>query len=294
MLRAMGDASKAVLITGCSSGIGHATALRLARSGWTVYATARRPETLSELAAAGARTLALDVTDEASMRAAVDEVCEAEGAVGVLVNNAGYSQSGPVETVPMDAVRRQFETNVFGLVALTQMVLPGMRAQRSGRIVNVGSMGGRLTFPGGGFYHATKYALEALSDALRFEVRGFGIDVVLVEPGLIVTDFGDVATASIAAADGDGASEDGTDPYGAFNAALGALTKGAYEGPMARLGGAPDRVAKAIERAISRRPGRAPTRVTVTPSAKLMIGTRKLLGDRVWDTAMRGQFPQPQ
>jgi NAD(P)-dependent dehydrogenase (short-subunit alcohol dehydrogenase family) len=292
MLRAMGDASKAVLITGCSSGIGHATALRLARSGWTVYATARRPETLSELAAAGAHTLALDVTDEASMRAAVDAVCDAEGAVDVLVNNAGYSQSGPVETVPMDAVRRQFETNVFGVVALTQMVLPAMRAQRYGKIVNVGSMGGRLTFPGGGFYHATKHALEALSDALRFEVQGFGIDVVLVEPGLIVTDFGDVATASIAAADGDG----GEDPYGAFNAALGALTKGAYDGPMARLGGGPDRVARAIERAISPRGWRrrAPTRVTVTPSAKIMIGTRRLLSDRAWDAAMRGQFPQPR
>ena len=286
MLRAMGDASKAVLITGCSSGIGHATALRLARSGRTVYATARRPETLSELASAGARTLALDVTDEASMRAAVDAVCDAEGAVGVLINNAGYSQSGPVETVSMDAVRRQFETNVFGLVAITQMVLPGMRAQRFGKIVNVGSMGGRLTFPGGGFYHATKYALEALSDALRFEVKGFGIDVVLVEPGLILTEFGHAATASMSEVDGDAG-----DPYGAFNASLGALMEGAYDGPMARLGGSPDRVARAIERAISRR--RAPTRVTVTPSAKLMIGTRKLLTDRAWDAAMRGQFPQP-
>jgi NAD(P)-dependent dehydrogenase (short-subunit alcohol dehydrogenase family) len=289
MLPAMGDVSKAVLITGCSSGIGHATALRLARGGWTVYASARRPETLSELASAGAHTLALDVTDEASMRAAVDAVTEAEGAIGVLINNAGYSQSGAVETVPMDAVRRQFETNVFGLVALTQMVLPGMRSQRFGKIVNVGSMGGRLALPGGGFYHATKYALEALSDVLRYEVRNFGIDVVLIEPGLIVTEFGDAATASMTAIDSEGDRED---PYGTFNAALGALMKGAYDGPMAKLGGAPDRVAKAIERAISR--GRAPTRVTVTPSAKIMIGTRKLLPDRAWDAAMRGQFPQPQ
>jgi NAD(P)-dependent dehydrogenase (short-subunit alcohol dehydrogenase family) len=286
MLRAMGDVSKAVLITGCSSGIGRATALRLAGAGWKVYATARRPESLSDLEQAGARTLALDVTDESSMRAAVDAVESAEGAVGVLVNNAGYSQSGAIETVPLDAVRRQFETNVFGLVALTQMVLPGMRAQRFGKIVNVGSMGGRLTFPGGGFYHATKYALEAISDALRFEVRGLGIDVILLEPGLIVTDFGEAATASMSGvADGEGG------PYGEFNDAVGALTKGAYDGPMSRLGGPPDRVARVIERAITR--SRAPTRVTVTPSAKLMIGMRKVLGDRAWDTAMRGQFPQP-
>jgi NAD(P)-dependent dehydrogenase (short-subunit alcohol dehydrogenase family) len=288
MLPAMAAVSKAVLITGCSTGIGRATALRLVRSGWTVYATARRVETLSELQGAGARTLALDVTDKASMQAAVDAVVEAEGAVGVLVNNAGYSQSGPIETVSMEAVRRQFETNVFGLVQLTQLVLPAMRAQRFGRIVNVGSMGGRLTFPGGGFYHATKYALEAISDALRFEVAGFGIDVTLLEPGLIVTEFGEAATASMAELDGGSRSED---PYGKFNAAVGALTTGAYDGPMSRLGGPPERVAKVIERVISRR--RAPTRVSITPSAKLMIGTRRLIGDRAWDTAMRSQFPQP-
>jgi NAD(P)-dependent dehydrogenase (short-subunit alcohol dehydrogenase family) len=286
MLRAMAAVSKAVLITGCSSGIGRATALRLAKNGWTVYATARRPETIADLEQAGAHVLALDVTDAASMRDAVDAVTRTEGAVGVLINNAGYSQSGAVETVPMDAVRRQFETNVFGLVELTQLVLPGMREQRYGRIVNVGSMGGRLTFPGGGYYHATKYALEAISDALRFEVSGFGIGVTLLEPGLIVTEFGEAANASMA----DVAGSEG-DPYGTFNATVGALTKGAYHGPMRRLGGPPERVAKVIERAISR--SRPPARVTITPSAKLMIGTRKLLGDRVWDAAMRGQFPQP-
>jgi NAD(P)-dependent dehydrogenase (short-subunit alcohol dehydrogenase family) len=152
MLGSMAEPSKAVLITGCSSGIGRATALLLARRGWPVYATARRPETITDLADAGATTLALDVTDEESMRTAVDAVEAAEGAVGVLVNNAGYSQSGAVETVPIDAVRRQFETNVFGVVRMTQLVLPKMRAQRFGKIVNVGSMGGRLTFPGGGHY----------------------------------------------------------------------------------------------------------------------------------------------
>src|ERR671937_1934608 len=147
--------SKAVLVTGCSSGIGRATAERLATTGWTVYATARRPETLEPLANAGCRTLALDVTDADSMQAAVRAIEEAEGAVGVLVNNAGYSQSGAVEDVPMDQVRRQFETNVFGLVRLTQLVLPGMRRQGWGKVLNISTMGGRLTFQGGGFYHST-------------------------------------------------------------------------------------------------------------------------------------------
>jgi NAD(P)-dependent dehydrogenase (short-subunit alcohol dehydrogenase family) len=283
----MSAPSKAVLITGCSSGIGRATALRLAASGWTVYATARRPETLTELAAAGCRTLALDVTDERSMQEAVAEIERAEGAVGVLINNAGYSQSGAIETVPLQAVRRQFETNVFGLVRLTQLVLPKMRAQGWGKVVNVGSMGGRLSFPGGGHYHATKHALEAISDALRFELRGFGIDVILLEPGLITTAFGEAATASMADVE-----LTGDDPYAKFNTTVCAVTRGAYEGPMKLLGGGPDRVAKTIERALKRR--HPPARIKITPSAKVTIGMRRLMPDRLWDAAMRAQFPQPR
>jgi NAD(P)-dependent dehydrogenase (short-subunit alcohol dehydrogenase family) len=287
----MSEPSKAVLITGCSSGIGHATALRLANSGWNVYASARAPEAIADLQEAGCHTLALDVTDEDSLLAAVDAVERAEGAVGVLVNNAGYSQGGAIETVPLDAVRRQFETNVFGLIRLTQLVLPRMRAQRWGRIVNIGSMGGRLSFPGGGPYHATKYALEAISDALRFELRGFGIDVILLEPGLITTEFGETASASIAKIASDAGPDGDADPYASFNATVGAVTKGAYEGPMRLLGAGPDRVAKVIERAISRR--RPPSRIAITPSAKITIATRRLLPDRAWDAAMRRQFPQP-
>jgi NAD(P)-dependent dehydrogenase (short-subunit alcohol dehydrogenase family) len=282
----MSEPCKAVLVTGCSSGIGRANALRLAGSGWKVYASARRPETISQLRDAGCQTLALDVTDEQSMRAAVDSIEQAEGAIGVLINNAGYSQSGAIETVPMEAVRRQFETNVFGLVRLTQLVLPKMRAQRWGKIVNVGSMGGRLSFPGGGHYHATKHAVEAISDALRFELRGFGIDVILLEPGLITTEFGEAATASMA-----DTTIAGDDPYATFNTTVGAVTKGAYDGPMRLLGGGPDRVAKVIERALKRR--HPPARITITPSAKLTIGMRRLLPDRAWDAAMRAQFPEP-
>ncbi len=286
----MGDVSKAVLITGCSSGIGQATARRLAAGGWTVYATARRPESIADLESAGCRTLPLDVTDEASMVAAVRTIEETHGAVGVLINNAGYSQSGAIETVSMEAARRQFETNIFGLARLTQLVLPKMRDQRWGKIVNLGSMGGKLVFPGGGWYHATKHALEAISDALRFEVRGFGIDVILLEPGLITTEFGTAAVASMA--DPYALETAGDDPYAKFNATVGTATQGAYDGPMRAFGAGPDKVAKVIERAIRRR--RAPTRVTITPSAKFTIPTRRLMPDRAWDALMRAQFPTPK
>jgi NADP-dependent 3-hydroxy acid dehydrogenase YdfG len=278
------EPSKAVLITGCSSGIGHATAARLVGHGWNVYASARRPEALSELEAKGCKTLALDVSDEASMEAAVAHLTDAEGAVGVLVNNAGYSQSGAVETVPMEQARRQFETNVFGLLRLTQLVLPGMRAQGWGKVVNISSMGGRLTFPGGGLYHATKYSVEAISDALRFELRGFGVDVIVIEPGLIITSFGEVASASVEDTGDGGAYDD-------FNRKVAELTEGAYKGPMAKLGAGPEAVAKTIERAISSR--RPRSRYRVTASAKLMIGQRRLMPDRLWDMMMRTQFPTP-
>ena len=280
------SASGTVLITGCSSGIGRATAERLAQSGFTVYATARRLEAIEPLAAQGCRLLALDVCDEHSMSAAVKAVEDAEGAVDVLVNNAGYSQSGAVEEVPIEQVRRQFETNVFGLVRLTQLVLPGMRRQGSGKVVNISSMGGRLTFPGGGFYHGTKHAVEAISDALRFEVRGFGIDVIVIEPGLIKTSFGDTAVDSIH----DATPSDG--PYAAFNAAVANATAGAYEGPLARLGGGPETVAKTIEKAIRAR--RPKARYLVTPSARLILMQRRLLPDRGWDAFLRSQFPQPR
>ena len=204
----MADISRAVLITGCSTGIGRATAEHLAKRGLTVYATARSLESIEDLKAAGCKTLALDVTDEDSMRAAVAAVEEAEGAVDALVNNAGYSQSGAVETVAPEDVRRQFETNVFGLLRMCQLVLPGMRRQGHGRIVNVSSMGGKLTFPGGGIYHATKHAVEAMSDAMRFEVKGFGVDVSIIEPGLIKTQFAETAVGSVSHEDG---------PYAEFN-----------------------------------------------------------------------------
>jgi NAD(P)-dependent dehydrogenase (short-subunit alcohol dehydrogenase family) len=279
----MTEHSDSILITGCSTGIGRATAERLARAGRTVYATARREEAIADLRAAGCRTLALDVTDEASMQAAVDHVVAAEGAVGVLVNNAGYSQSGAVETVSPEDLRRQFETNVFGLVRMSQLVLPGMRGQGWGRIVNISSMGANFTFPGGGVYHATKYAVDAISDALRFEVKGFGVGVTIVQPGLIRTEFGATAAA--------GTPDEADGPYATFNADLATATQEVYNGPLSRLGGGPEVVAKAVQRAIEAQ--RPPIRVRVTPSAHLFIGQRKLMTDRMWDRVMATQFTRP-
>jgi NADP-dependent 3-hydroxy acid dehydrogenase YdfG len=272
-----------VLITGCSSGIGRATAERLAGRGRTVFATARRLEDIASLEARGCRLLALDVTDDASMRAAVTIVEAEAGAVGTLVNNAGYSRSGAIERVSMDEVRRQFETNVFGLARMCQLVLPGMRRERAGRIVNLSSMGGRFTFPGGGYYHATKHAVEAISDALRFEVRGFGVDVIIVEPGLIRTRFGTTAAGSMEAAEG---------PYAGFEREVARASREVYErGLLARLGGPPEAVARVIDEALAEE--RPKARYTVTASARALIATRALLTDRAWDRMLRNRFPQP-
>ncbi|MBX7078700.1 MAG: SDR family NAD(P)-dependent oxidoreductase [Nannocystaceae bacterium] len=279
--------SKAVLITGCSSGIGRATALHLAAlPGWTVWASARRPAELAELQAAGCRTVALDVTDAASIDAAVATVEAEHGAIAALVNNAGYSQSGAFEAVPLQRVRAQFETNVFGVIALTQRVLPGMRRARWGRVVNLSSMGGKLVFPGGGYYHATKHAIEALGDALRFEVRGFGIDVVLIEPGLIKSGFSEAAIGAMSVREGM------QEVYGPFHEAVARATKESYEkGPFARLAGVPIDVARVVERALVARRPRA--RYTVSLSATVLLAQRRWSSDRVWDWLMRQNFPSP-
>jgi NAD(P)-dependent dehydrogenase (short-subunit alcohol dehydrogenase family) len=269
-----------VLVTGCSSGIGAATAYALLRAGHTVYATARRPETLDTLKEAGAHPLALDVTSEESMRAAVDEVVGHHGRVGTLVNNAGYGEYGTVEETDLDKVRAMFETNVFGLARLIQLVLPSMRAARGGRIVNIGSMGGRITFPVGGYYHATKYAVEAISDALRNEVRPFGIQVVLVEPGLIRTRFGDTAMGS------ESALPDPSSPYAALLEASARATSGSYENGM--LAADPERVGEVVLRAVEAR--RPRSRYVITPAARAMITARTLGGDRVWDGIVGRQF----
>ena len=184
---------KVILITGASSGIGYDAAQTLAQQGHRVYAAARRVERMEPLKTVGVQVISMDVTDEASMQKGVESVIQAEGRIDVLINNAGYGYFGAIENVPMEEARKQLEVNVFGLVRLTQLVLPYMRKQRSGRIINTSSIAGKMVFYMGGWYNVTKYSVEALSDALRMELKPFGIDVVMIEPGAIKTDWGVIA-----------------------------------------------------------------------------------------------------
>ncbi len=185
--------NKIILITGASSGIGYDAALILAQQGHKVYAAARRVELMEPLKAYGVQVLRMDVTDEMSMVQGVEDVIHAEGHIDVLVNNAGYGYFGAIENVPLEEARRQLEVNVFGLARLTQLVLPYMRKQGSGRIINTSSIAGKMVFYMGGWYNVTKYSVEAFSDALRMEMKPFGIDVVMIEPGAIKTDWGPIA-----------------------------------------------------------------------------------------------------
>jgi NADP-dependent 3-hydroxy acid dehydrogenase YdfG len=272
----------AALVTGCSTGIGRATALALHDAGFAVIATARKPETLAELSALGIETLALDVTSEKSMVDAVRSVEERHGHVSVLVNNAGYALQGPIEDTAVDAVRAQLETNVVGLVRLTQLVLPGMRAAMNGRVVNIGSMGGRFTFAGGGFYHASKHAVEAVSDALRLEVAPFGVRVVLIQPGPVTSSFVDAAVATIELGDG---------PYAAFRTELADRYRKAYDGSGSTMEVSPETVAGVVVRAATSSRPRA--RYAVGVMAKTLITTRRLLPDVAWDGLMRRVWPTP-
>jgi short-subunit dehydrogenase len=252
----------------------------------TVYATARKIETLQELAAEGCHVLALDVNDEKSMSTAVAAVEAAHGSVGVLVNNAGYSQSGAIEAVPLDRIRAQFETNVFGLIRMTQLVLPAMRTTGKGKIINLSSMGGTFTFPGGGIYHATKHAIESLSDALRFEVRGFGVDVVIVQPGLIRSGFSETAVSQMSAHD------DVSKVYASFHESVAKATKDTYEkGMTAMLAGDSVDVAKTIDKAI--RAKKPKIRYTVSASATALMTQKKMMTDGMWDWFCRQNFPTP-
>lgn len=271
----------AALVTGCSSGVGRATALALVRAGYPTWATARRPETLTDLEAAGCRVLPLDVTSEASRVWAVTAVEAEHGAVGVLVNNAGYAQIGPIEEIPLDEVHRQFDTNVFGLMRMCQLVLPGMRARRSGRIVNMGSAAGLVTPPASGAYSMTKYALEALSDALRLEVRRFGVRVVLVEPGAVRTKFMETGWATI---------PPGAGPYATFMRNVEAMAQRAHR-PGVRGVLAADDVAKVVVQAVTA--SRPKTRYRIGSQARIAPLVRRAVPDRVWDSVMLRVAPFP-
>jgi NAD(P)-dependent dehydrogenase (short-subunit alcohol dehydrogenase family) len=276
-------ARDAVLITGCSSGIGQATALALVQAGFPVWASARHGAALDGLAEAGCRVLDLDVTEEGSRARAVARVEAEHGAVGVLINNAGHGGGGPVEEVPLDLVREVFDTNVFGLVRMCQLVLPGMRARGRGHIINLGSAAGLVTPPTGCPYAMSKYALESLCDALRLEVAPFGIQVSLIEPGAVRTEF-------LANSARHSPADTGAGPYAGFKASVAAMTARAHrEGARSVL--TADQVAQVILKAVTARRPRA--RYKVGAQARVAPVARRLLGDRGWDAVMRRVVPFP-
>ena len=266
---------KIALVTGASSGIGEATARKLHALGFTVYGAARRADRMEKLAADGIRPIAMDVTDEESARAGVDRILAESGRIDVLVNNAGYGSYGALEDVPLSEARYQFEVNVFGAARLIQLVLPGMRAQRSGTIVNISSMGGKIYTPLGGWYHGTKFALEALSDCLRLEVKRFGIDVVVIEPGGIRTEWGGIAADNLRKVSGSG-------PYA--NQAE-AMAKSMDSELADRRSSPPTVIADAIAKAVTAR--RPRTRYLVGFAAKPLVTLRRLLPDRAFDYTIK-------
>lgn len=264
-----------VLVTGASSGIGEATARTLAGQGFTVYAAARRVDRMASLTSVGVRPVALDVTDEHSCQAVVEQILAEAGRIDVLVNNAGYGSYGAIEDVAITEARRQFEVNIFGLARLTQLVLPGMRRRRSGRIINISSMGGKIYTGFGGWYHATKFALEGLSDCLRLELAPHGVQVVVVEPGGIKTEWGAIAADNLEQVSGAGA-------YGQAARRLAAGMRKRYAGNQLSD---PQVVADAILTAATAE--RPRTRYAVGFGAKPLIAARKVLPDKVFDAMIR-------
>ena len=265
---------RVALVTGGSSGIGEHTARRLQEAGFTTYAVARRVDRMVALAEAGVTTFAMNVTDDASMTAGVDRVLAEQGRIDVLVNNAGYGSYGPVENVSIDEARRQFDVNVFGLARMVQLVTPGMRRQGSGRIINVSSIGGKFYEPLGAWYHATKFAVEGFSDSLRLELAPYGIQVVIVEPGPIRTEWNALARDVLVK------SSAGT-PY--ERQAEGVRARMAA-GDQPALSSGPDVVAKRIARAATTR--RPRTRYPVGRGARSVVTARRLLPDRALDAVI--------
>ena len=263
--------SKVALVTGGSSGIGEATAIRLHELGFITYAAARRIERMEHLTKLGIRPLAMDVSNEESMRSGVEHILAETGRIDVLVNAAGYGSYSAVEDVPLAEARNQFEVNVFGAARLTQLVLPQMREQRSGTIVNITSMGGKIYTPLGAWYHATKHALEALSDCLRMELKPFGINVVVIEPGGIRTEWPAIAADKVRAVSGTG-------PYAPQgNAVAASLVSESTQ----RRSSPPELIGKTIGKAVTAR--RPKTRYAVGYGAKPMIFLHGLLPDRAFD-----------
>ena len=266
---------KVALVTGASSGIGKMIAQELKNAGFQVYAAARRVDYMNDLKGEGIIPVSLDLTKDDSICACVERVLTAAGRVDVLVNNAGYGSYGAIEDVPLEEARRQFEVNLFGMARLIQLITPAMRAQHSGKIVNISSMGGKIWTKFGGWYHATKYAVEGLSDCLRMELAPFGIDVIVVEPGGIKTDWGIIAAQNLKKTSANGAYA-----QMASKAADGMIKN--YSGNMLSK---PELIARTVRKAVMKR--RPRTRYLVGFGAKPMVWTHKIFGDRVFDWVIR-------
>ncbi len=273
----MGQRMKTVLVTGASSGMGQEFAERLLAEGLTVYVAARRADRMAALADKGAIVLEMDITKDDQIVAAVQRITDGHGGVDVLINNAGYGQYGAVEDIAIDTARYQFEVNLFGLARLTQLLLPSMRAKGRGRIINISSMGGKMYTPLGAWYHATKYALEGWSDALRLELAPHGIDVVIVEPGIIRTGFADAMTDHFAPGRS-GAYDD-------LASALQRSTAKGFENP--KFGSPPSVISDLVLRAIRAR--RPKTRYAGGQMARPLMFLRWLLPDRTFDRIIMSQ-----
>jgi len=267
----MSNAKKVVLITGASSGIGKETASLMNTKGFSVYAAARRIERMKDLEKQGIHLVEMDVTDEASMVSGVNSILAKEGSIDILVNNAGYGSYGAIEDVSLDEGRRQFEVNLFGLARLTQLVLPKMRQNKYGKIINISSIGGKIYTPFGGWYHATKHAVEGFSDCLRLETQPFGIDVIIVEPGGIATEWGDIAAENLRK----------TSAKGAYAAAANKTADGMVKTYASNQVSKPIVIAETILKSITAR--KPKTRYTAGYMAGTTILMRRFLSDRLFD-----------
>jgi short-subunit dehydrogenase len=269
---------KVILITGASSGMGKVFARDLAKEGHIVYGAARRVELMNELHSFNVKTISLDVTDDESMQNCVKEILQKEGRIDVLVNNAGYGSYGTVEEVSMEEAKRQFEVNVFGLARMTQLVLPGMRKQKSGKIINISSIGGKIATPFGAWYHASKFAVEGMSDSLRTEVKPFGIDVVVIEPGGVKSEWSDIAYQNLIKTTENSAYSEMANKF-----------KQAFSKTVAK-NAAPEVIARLVSKAVNS--SRPKTRYVGGYMAKPALFCRKWFGDRTMDKILLSQLPK--
>ncbi len=268
---------KVALVTGASSGIGYDSAVSLVKAGYMVYGAARRTDLLGKLLAWGAKTISLDVTNEESMKNCIDEVIKAEGKIDLLVNNAGYGLGGSIEDTPLDEAKKQFEVNVFGLARMSQLVLPFMRENGGGRIINISSMAGLFTSPFLGWYHASKYCVESLSDAMRIETSSFGIKVILIEPGLIQTDWGKIAAANIRKFSGEGTYKNTADAVAEY-----------YEknyNPQNKKASDPSIIAKTVVKAATAKNPKS--RYLIGAYAKPFVFLKKHLSSKLYDKIVK-------